>query len=263
MKKTGIYAGNHPGRSAAVMILFFCLAFSTIYSCAEVFDSSYMAEIGEEYIMSNDLTNRFHWLISEHLFHSAYEESEAEKKIKSYVQVPWSLYPDIRWTGPWNGISIGSQKFSNFGCGVVCLTNLYCTITGQKTTPWQMYEWSQKYSSYRPGGGSGAIDWNQMTDVCRNLGLSTTLQVKPADYAVFQEQMKNTKAMLVLVCRENDDKLWWYTAGHYVVLWEYKADTDSVFVCDPSGLYNRERVPLSYVYQALKTASNYQYMLVE
>lgn len=240
-------------------ILLTCMPPATVK--AEVFDDPAMEELGKEYGEIHDLNETYYWLVYEHLFHSTYEESEEEKQICSYVQVPWCMYPHLRWTGPWNGISIGSYKFSSFGCGVCCLSNLYQTITGEKASPYRMYDWCQAYSSYSPTSSVGAISWSQMKAVCDHLGLDTQLMQKPADYAQFQEQMKNNRAMLVLVCKDNDNKLWWYTNGHYVTIWEYQEETDSVFVADPSGLYNRERVPLSYIYQALKTQSDAQFML--
>ena len=89
------------------------------------------------------------------------------------------------------------------------------------------------------------------------------LKTKPADYSQFQRDIHGAAAVIVLVSKDNDDKLWWYTNGHYVNLWEYDPATDSVFLSDPSGLFNRARVSLEDIYRALKTASNAQYMIID
>ena len=44
----------------------------------------------------------------------------------------------------------------------------------------------------------------------------------------------------------------------------YNPDTDEVFLADPGGPdRNRTWIPLRYVYDALKTSSQYQYLLVK
>lgn len=51
--------------------------------------------------------------------------------------------------------------------------------------------------------------------------------------------------------------------GHYVNISLYKEDTEKCFLqipADPDG--NRNYIPLRYVYDALKTVSKYQYLLV-
>lgn len=192
-----------------------------------------------------------------------YVETPAEQQIFSYVQTPYTYYKVRRWVGPWHRIQAAGQTFLNFGCGICCLTNMFDTIKHRDITPDRMYEKCIEHSSYAPHGSVGAIDWKQIKTMCDYFGFQTELKAKPRDYAEFQKDAAENKTLLVLVCKDNDSRLWYYTRGHYVNLWEYDAETDSVFVTDASGLYNRERVPLSFVYAALKTASNYQYMTVK
>ena len=68
---------------------------------------------------------------------------------------------------------------------------------------------------------------------------------------------------MVLVSSRNDDTYWKKTGGHYVNVWLYNEKTDEVFLTDPGAPdRNRETIPLRYVYDALKTVSQYQYLLV-
>ena len=47
-------------------------------------------------------------------------------------------------------------------------------------------------------------------------------------------------------------------------IWLYNSEDDTVFLADSGNPgHNRQRIPLRYVYDALKTSDVYQYMLVE
>lgn len=191
-----------------------------------------------------------------------YQESAAEKKIYSYVQAPREHYKDKRWIGDWSEIEAGGQKFSRFGCGICCVANAYSTFKHAAITPDIVYWWAREYSSYNPDKGVGAISWKQMQDVLSVGGFKTSIHQKPDDYKIFQEHVKNADTTIVVVCKYNDGKLWWYTRGHYVNLWNYDKSTDTVFITDPSGLFNRSRVQLKDIYDALKTKNDAQYMVV-
>jgi hypothetical protein len=67
----------------------------------------------------------------------------------------------------------------------------------------------------------------------------------------------------VLVSSVYDNTYWTTTKGHYVSIWNYDKDTDTVFLADPGKISrNRQRIPLRYVYNALKISSDYQFLLV-
>lgn len=181
----------------------------------------------------------------------------------SFVQTTWKYYPDPRWTGPWSCIEAGGQKFFYFGCGICSLTNVYDTLTGDVVSPSDMYQWCRDYTDYNPDSGKGALSWGQLSEMCRKLELDASIHKKPPSYEQFCEDAASHEAVLVLVCKYNDTTLWSQTEGHYVTLWDYDAPSGTVFVADSSGLHNRHRVSLLNVYNALKTSSQYQYMLFE
>ena len=70
--------------------------------------------------------------------------------------------------------------------------------------------------------------------------------------------------MIVLVTSNEDDTFWKHTSGHYVNIWLYDESDDTVFLAEPgSPTNNRKRIPLRYVYDALKTISQFQYIRVD
>lgn len=187
-------------------------------------------------------------------------ETDNERKIYSYVQCPDSHYDDKRWVGDWTDIEAGGQTFWGFGCGICCLTNMVDTLTDHEYTPDEMYYKCKEVTDYYPESGSGALSWEQLRSVSEYFGLTAMVCEKP-DYESFQADIAGSETAVVLVCKYDDDKLW-VTNGHYVNIWAYDADTDTVFVTDSSSLHNRERVALCDIYYALKTSSDYQYMCV-
>ena len=127
-------------------------------------------------------------------------------------------------------------------------------------TPDEVYYQAKDRVSYRPESGIGAMSWSQLKKMCEIYGLEASLHNKPSDYEAFRNDIEASEATVVLVSKNNDDKLWWYTNGHYVNLWEYDRKSDSVFLSDASGLFNRARVSLRDIYNALKTSSSSQYL---
>jgi len=192
-----------------------------------------------------------------------YEETKSEQKIYSYTQLPPHDTGKTRWSGAWYGLEEGGKLFANFGCGICCISNIYSTFVQRPVDPGQMLEIAKYYTSYNPAGKYGAIDWPQMKLLCQKLGMKAETKKKPQDYAEFQNDVMKADATVVLVCKDNDPGLWFYTNGHYVTLWEYDPEDDTLFVTDSSGLFNRERVFLKDVYDALKTRSSCQYMCVD
>lgn len=188
---------------------------------------------------------------------------QPENTIYSYVQVPEEYCHDERWTGDWVDIESGGQKFFYFGCGVCCLSNVYSTFCRIPITPDIMFKWAKKYTDYNPDSGRGALSWRQLKQMYERFGCVTETKHKPDDYTDYREDVKNSDTTMVLVCKYNDDKLWFYTMGHYVNLWNYDPKDETVFVTDSSGLFNRKRVKLIDVYNALKTSSDAQYMCID
>lgn len=186
-----------------------------------------------------------------------------EDDIYSYLQGIKSFEKGNEWAGSWCYEEAGGQQFSQFGCGVCCLSNMYSTLYREDCPPDIMYQWAQQYSNYTPDAGVGALSWDQLVCVCNSLDIPCELSEKPADYAEFQQMAASNQTLLVLVSSNNDDTIWQNVPGHYVNLWLYDAETDTVFLTDSKGpKNNRCRVPLSDVYAALKTSSSFQVLKV-
>lgn len=157
----------------------------------------------------------------------------------------------------------GGNSFGGFGCGLCCMANIYSTLSGYECSPLDMYEYAKTSSSYYPTGRSGAISWKDMEKTLKKTGFSCDLRRKPATYEEFRTQMKQAKSAVVLVSSYNDNKFWNATAGHYVNIWLYRDNSQEVFLAEPgSPDSNRLWIPLRYIYDALKTSSEYQYLTV-
>ena len=76
--------------------------------------------------------------------------------------------------------------------------------------------------------------------------------------------MELAESAIVLISSYNDDTYWQDTPGHYVNIWLYQEEDETVFLAEPGDPENnRSRIPLRYIYDALKTASRYHYLTVE
>lgn len=201
-----------------------------------------------------------------------YEETEAEQGIYGYTQfyqeayenTTWVNYRSVNeaWNGEWARIKAGGQEFMIFGCGICCLSNAVSTLTDTVVMPDEMYYSTKEQTSYYPESGRGAVSWDIMKHMAGYYGLDMKPCNKPKDYEKFVNDVASADNTVVLVNGDNDRRLWWYTDGHYVSIWEYDPETDTVFVTDPSTQYNRLRVKLTDIYHALKTGSNYQYAVI-
>lgn len=201
-----------------------------------------------------------------------YEETEAEQSIYSYTQfyqeayekTAWVNYRALNeaWNGEWARIMAGGQEFMVFGCGICCLSNAVSTLTDTVVMPDEMFCSTKEHTSYYPESGRGAVSWDIMKHMAGFYGLDMQLLKKPAGYQKFADDVLNADSTVVLVNGDNDRRLWWYTDGHYVSIWEYDPETETVFVADPSTQFNRQRVKLIDIYNALKTGSNYQYAVI-
>ena len=201
-----------------------------------------------------------------------YEETEAEQAIYSYTQfyqeayekTTWVNYRAVNeaWNGEWARIVAGGQEFMVFGCGICCLSNAVSTLTDTVVMPDEMFRSTKEHTSYYPESGRGAVSWDIMKYMAGFYGLEMKLLNKPSDYQKFADDVLSADSTVVLVNGDNDKRLWWYTDGHYVSIWEYDPETGTVFVTDPSTQFNRQRVKLTDIYHALKTGSNYQYAVI-
>ena len=126
-----------------------------------------------------------------------------------------------------------------------------------------MYEFATAVSSYYPSKESGAIGWEDMRTTLSAAGFACKLRRKPKTYAAFRRQIRKAESAVVLISSANDDSFWKDTPGHYVNIWRYREDTDEVFLAEPGDPErNRTFVPLRFVYDALKTVSQFQYLTV-
>lgn len=187
-----------------------------------------------------------------------------ENEVYTFLQGPRSWSEGIPWSGEWCLFGVKGNSFGNFGCGLCCMANIYDTLSPYEVSPWDMCEYAMEVSGYAPRKKSGAIDWGNTKEVLKKCGVSCDVYYKPESYELFQQQIANAKSAVVLISSNNDDTFWKDTPGHYVNIWLYRAEDDTVFLAEPgSPTNNRTRIPLRYVYDALKTTSKFQYLLVE
>lgn len=186
-----------------------------------------------------------------------------EEMVYSFLQGPRSWSEGIPWSGEWSEFEVEGNPFGGFGCGLCCMANIYNTLSPYEVSPWDMFEHAKIASDYKPGGEYGAIDWEAMGCALSVCGIRNELHTKPRTYEEFQQQVRNAKSAIVLVSSGNDDSFWTNTPGHYVNIWLYQED-GTVFLAEPGNPENnRLRIPLRYIYDALKTVSRFQYLLVK
>ena len=187
-----------------------------------------------------------------------------EPEVYTFLQGPRAWSEGIAWSGEWCLFGVKGNSFGNFGCGLCCMANIYDTLSPYEVSPWDMCEYARSVSGYAPKRKAGAIDWGNMKEVLKKCGVSCDVYYKPDSYEIFQRQIAEAKSAVVLVCSANDDTYWKDTPGHYVNIWLYQEEDDTVFLAEPgSPTNNRTRIPLRYVYDALKTTSKFQYLLAD
>lgn len=188
---------------------------------------------------------------------------EQAQQVYTFLQGPKAFSEGRPWSGEWCQQVVRRNSFGGFGCGLCCMANIYSTLTPYECSPWDMYEYATTVSGYYPTRKSGAIGWGDIKTTLQKTGFSCDVYQKPATYEAFQEQMKQSKSAIVLVSSYEDDTFWKNTSGHYVNIWLYQPSTDMVFLAEPGDPErNRSWIPLRYVYDALKTVSQYQYLAV-
>ena len=202
-------------------------------------------------------------IISSKLLADVMTQEERAAVVYSFLQGPRAYREGLPWSGNWCEKTVDWNSFGGFGCGLCCMANIYSTLSPYECSPWDMYEFATESSYYYPTKESGAIGWTDMRMALRAAGLACDLYRKPSTYKKFKKQMKESKSAVVLVSSANDDTFWKDTPGHYVNIWYYKEDTEEVFLAEPGDPENnRTWIPLRYVYDALKTVSQYQYLAV-
>lgn len=200
---------------------------------------------------------------------AANEEAKAaygpitEADIYSFLQGPLAWGSRMSWSGIWAETVVDENSFAGFGCGLVVLANVYSTISQYECSPLDMLSFARSVSNYYPTYEAGAIGWDDMNLTLQQTGMVTQLRKKPVAYEEFQEDIASAKASIVLISSAQDDSFWQDVPGHYVTLYLYDEDTDTVFLTDSGDpLKNRTRIPLRYVYDALKRVSEYQYLKI-
>ena len=189
--------------------------------------------------------------------------SLVETDIYTFLQGPKAWASKTDWSGTWNSVVLADQEFSVFGCGLCDLANIYSTLTPFDCSPLDMYYYAQEASGYRPVSGYGAIDWPYLKQTLAATGIRSRLRKKDKSYEKFREKIASSITAIVLVCSYDDDTYWHDVEGHYVNIWLYNEEDDTVFLADSGNPdHNRQRIPLRDIYDALKSSSRYQYLIV-
>lgn len=243
-----IYKRTAIGFVVAAFALLFCVRAGILARETEEAD----AAVEKERLADADLTEE-----------PAKEERKPEDEVYSYLQGVKSYERGKEWSGAWCYEEAGGQQFSQFGCGLCSMANVYSTVSKNQCTPLQMYEYAQEASSYNPHGGLGAIGWDAMRVTLQKMGLECEVGRKTASYEEFCQLARESQCLIVLISSENDDIFWEEMPGHYVTLWLYSEEDEMVFLSDSSGpSRNRKWIPLQYAYDALKVSSPQQYLRV-
>ncbi len=190
-------------------------------------------------------------------------EQQAEQ-VYTFFQGPRAYTEGYRWGGEWCQQIVKGNSFGGFGCGMCCMANIYSTLTPYECSPWDMFEHATQVTYYYPSKEGGAIGWGDMKTTLESVGFEANVHRKPGSYEYFQEVIKKSKSAIVLISSSNDNTFWTDTGGHYVNIYLYQEDTDMVFLAEPGDLdKNRTWIPLRYVYDALKTVSNFHYLTID
>lgn len=182
------------------------------------------------------------------------------KSIYTFLQGPRSWNRGIDWSGEWGESYMDGGSFGGFGCGLCCMANIYSSLTEYQCSPIDMYQYAKKHTGY---GGGMAIDWGYIRRGLTSLGFRCHVERKQETYREFREAVKRSKCAIVLVSSANSTVHWKNTPGHYVTIFEFDEKNDKVFLADSGDPdHNRQWIHLKKVYRSLKTASNWQYLVV-
>ena len=181
-------------------------------------------------------------------------------QIYTYLQGPKSWNQGIDWSGEWGESYMDGGSFGGFGCGLCCMANIYSSLTPYQCSPVDMYRYAKKHTGY---GGGMAIDWGYIRRGLTSLGLHCHVERKQETYHEFRDNIRKSKCAIVLVSSANSTVHWKNTPGHYVTIFEFQEKTEKVFLADSGDPdHNRRWIHLKKVYWSLKTASNWQYLVV-
>ncbi len=194
---------------------------------------------------------------------TSYMATRMDETVWSFLQGPKAWEGKTNWSGEWCSLVVNGNVFGAFGCGPCCMANIYCTLSGREASPVDLCEFAMSNTGYTVSWYSGAIGWGDMKNALKKCGMDTDVYYKPTTYEQFAAQMEENPTAIVLVSSYCDDTFWEDTSGHYVNIWNYDSSDGTVFLCEPGDpVNNRTRIPLRYVYDALKTTSKFQYLLV-
>jgi len=183
-----------------------------------------------------------------------------EEEICTFLQGPKSWGKKLPWSGEWGTSFYDGGSFGGFGCGLCCIANIYSSLTKYQCTPADAYRYAKRKTDYE---GGGAIAWGYIRRTLDSLGFECGVKKKPDTYREFQKDIKKSKCAIVLVSSTDSECYWKETPGHYVTVFIYDGKSDSIFLADSGEpKHNRKRVPLKKIYKSLKTASEWQYLLV-
>lgn len=192
------------------------------------------------------------------------ENLQPSADVYSFLQGQKSWQKEDAWSGEWADYTEAGQVFGHFGCSFCCMANIYCTLAGQECSPLDMFTVTKEVTSYVPTAESAALGWGDMQSALAYTGISGELGNKPESLQSFAEMMQQHRTAIVLISSNNDATYWQKDGGHYVNIWDYNSTTGEVFLADPGGpARNRSVIPLQYVYDALKTSSSYQYLVID
>ena len=187
-----------------------------------------------------------------------------DSDVYTFLQGPVAWNSKTPWSGSWCEEVLAGQRFSVFCCGHCCMANIYSTLTTFDCSPVDMFDLAKETTDYAPNSEYGAIAWEYMQQALQTTGIYSTLREKDETYEEFQQSMKDGVTAICNVNSGDDNTYWQDVTGHYVNIWLYNSEDDTVFLADSGNPgHNRQRIPLRYVYDALKTSDVYQYMLVE
>lgn len=185
---------------------------------------------------------------------------EKEKEMYTFLQGPKSWGKRLPWSGEWGTSFYDGGSFGGFGCGLCCIANIYSSLTKYQCTPVDAYRYAKRETEY---GGGAAIAWGYIRRTLDSLGFACGVRKKPETYREFQKDIRKSQSAIVLVSSADSKCYWKETPGHYVTVFLYDSQSDSIFLADSGDPeHNRERVPLKKIYKSLKTASEWQYLLV-
>ncbi|MCF0134561.1 MAG: hypothetical protein HUJ72_11900 [Blautia sp.] len=186
-----------------------------------------------------------------------------EENIYTFMQGPVAWNTKADWSGEWCEFNMEGGNFSVFGCGLCALASIYGTMTPYECSPVDMYYYAQLVTDYAPSEGYGAIDWPFLKQTLESAGIANEVFDKDDSFEDFCQAMESAVGAIVLVSSANDASYWKDTEGHYVTIWSYDAETGNVLLSDSGDPeHNRQWIPLSYVYSALKTSGEHQYLLI-